>query len=170
MKSIRLWRRPGYPPWPPSLVDLFASPASLCPNRVQPALSSPKSQATTGLRHCPIGRYASIWTGIAVQMHYVLHITRARVIRVYYLHKICALRNNSSLLRMLRDVGDSPALGLAGCRLFATGETGTTPGRLHRQQLSGLRLVTAPPILSLSGCRIRPSPATGRTLTIHPTP
>lgn len=78
--------------------------------------------------------------------------------RVYYLHKICALRNNSSLLRMLRDVGDSPALGLAGCRLFATGETGTTPGRLHRQQLSGLRLVTAPLILSLSGCRISSEP------------
>jgi len=50
-------------------------------------------------------------------MHYVLHITRARVVRVYFLYKICALRNNASLLRMLKDVGDSRALGLAGLRL-----------------------------------------------------
>lgn len=35
--------------------------------------------------------------------------------------KICAIRNNASLLRMLRYVGDSLALGLAGCRLLATG-------------------------------------------------
>lgn len=119
------------PPWPPSRGENAGARVGLCPNRVQTALDRAKSQATTGLRHCAIGRYARVWTGIAVQMHYVLHITRARVIRVYYLHKICALRNNASLLRMLRDVGDYPVLGLAGCRLLATGKTGTPPDRLH---------------------------------------
>jgi hypothetical protein len=83
---------------------------------------------------------------------------RARVRVIYILYKICIFLINASLLRMLRHVVDFSPLGLAGSRLLATGKTGTLPDKLHRQQLSGLRLVTAPPSLGLTGCRISSAP------------
>jgi hypothetical protein len=148
-----------FPPWPPSRGENAGARVGCVQTAVQPALSSPKCPGITGPRHCAMDRYASIWTGVAVRMYQVPTCNAcACVACVSFCYKICAIRNNASLLRMLRDVGDSRSLGLAGPRLLATGKTGTTPGRLHRQQLSGLRLVTAPPSLSLLGLRISSAP------------
>jgi hypothetical protein len=62
--------------------------------------------------------------------------------------KICAIRNKASLLRMLRNVCDSLALGLAGCRLLATGKsTGTTP--VHSYPLGQpIISISQPPIVT----------------------
>ena len=43
--------------------------------------------------------------------------------------------------QMLRNVVGFPVWGRVGCRLLATGMTGTPPGRHHRQKLKGFELL-----------------------------
>lgn len=122
----------GNPPCHP-LARVFSAPARpRVQNPVQAGVDRPKPLGMTRLRTCCECRYARVWTGAAVQMHQVVHVTRRRALmRVHaysFYQKICGFLNNASLLRMLRNVGDFWLLGLAGLRLLATGEnTGTPP-------------------------------------------
>jgi hypothetical protein len=161
-----------------------ARPRRTCPIRVQPALSSPKHQATTGPRHCWNDRYAGSGRGhcddmLQIQVGWQAGDTLSRVCAFPILYKNLCVLNKPSLLRMLRNMGGFSIWGLTGSMLLATGKnTGTPP--VHSHPLGQpIISISQPPfvtdhfsstILSLTGPRISSSPAKGRTSTIHPTP